>query len=79
MIKLAAPVGPLNPLPGEVYKVDTTILDNNAGDHTPWRRVVVIEVPAATTGRITVVTRTSDINKHGIPSPADTALDLNKP
>jgi hypothetical protein len=75
-----APLGPLNPLPGEVYKVDTTILDDNEDDHADWRRAVIIDVPALLTGRITVVTRTSNTkHKPGILSSKNTSLDFNKP
>lgn len=80
MIVFGVPLGPLNPLPGEVYKIDTTILDDNEGDHANWRRAVIIDVPASITGRITVVTRTSNPKrKPGVPSSKNTTLDFSKP
>lgn len=80
MIRFGEPLGPLKLVVGDVWKVDPTILERNSFDHADWRRAVIIDLPAELTGRLTVVTRTSDTNrKPGIFSPVDRSVDLPKP
>jgi hypothetical protein len=74
------PLGPLKLLPGDIWKVDPTILEDNTGEHAEWRRAVILYLPKDLTGRLTVITRTSDVNRRpGIFSPEDKSIDLSKP
>ena len=59
-----------------VYWVDTTILP--PGDPEAERPAVVVSVPAATTGTVQVVTRSST-DPFGVPHPRNPELGLNKP
>ena len=69
---------PYLPAAGEVYWVDSAII--HPRDKKSDRPVLVVEVPATTSGRITIVTRTTNEERTpGLPSPADTDLGLNKP
>lgn len=69
---------PYLPNPGDVYWVDTSILDNH--DPKPKRPALVARVPHSLTGRIILVTRTTDLTRTpGVPSPPDRSLQLNKP
>ncbi len=67
---------PYLPDVGELYWVDTTILD--AYDKKPRRPALVLVVPVELTGRITLATRTTDLNKSGVRHDADPALGLTK-
>lgn len=58
-----------------VYWVDTTLLP--PGDPEAQRPVVVMAVPATTTGTIRVATRSST-ERWGIPHPRSEELGLNK-
>jgi hypothetical protein len=65
------------PIFGEVYKVhgDIQIPIDKKWD----RRAVVVGVPLDLYGRIRIVTRTSNIECSGVPSPEDLALDFDRP
>jgi hypothetical protein len=65
---------PYLPDVGELYWVDTTILD--AYDKKPRRPALVLVVPAELTGRITLATRTSDTARSGVRHDPDPALGL---
>jgi len=69
---------PYLPDPGDVYWVDTSILDNH--DPKSKRPALVVRVHHSLTGRIIVVTRTTNLTRTpGVPSPSDRSLQLNKP
>jgi hypothetical protein len=69
---------PYLPSVGEVYWVDSSIISPN--DKKPDRPVLVVAVPTTLSGRITMVTRTTNRERTpGCPSPADPDLGLNKP
>lgn len=69
---------PYLPSVGEVYWVDSAII--HPKDKKSDRPVLVVEVPASISGRITIVTRTTNEERTpGLPSPADTELGLNRP
>lgn len=68
---------PYLPEVGDVYWVATEILD--AYDIEPRRPAVVVQVPESLNGRITVVTRTTQPGKPGVPHDPDPDLDLQKP
>jgi hypothetical protein len=69
---------PYLPSAGEVYWVDSTII--HPKDKKNDRPVLVVEVPATLSGRITIVTRTSNEKRSpGFPSPINPTLGLNKP
>ena len=63
------------PNAGEVYWVDTELLDDR--DPKPNRPVLVVSVPQ--NDYITVVTRTTDLAQSGAFSAASPDLRLNKP
>lgn len=66
------------PVPGEVYWVDTEILEGD--DKKSRRPVLVVEVPSSPFGRITVVTRTSSVDRSpGVASAADPSLRFSTP
>lgn len=69
--------GPYAPEVGELYWIDTTILD--AYDKRPRRPGLVVEVPADPNGRLTIVTRTTNIDRPGVYHDADPGLGLNRP
>lgn len=69
---------PYLPDVGEIYWVDSAII--HPKDKKPDRPVLVVEVPATLSGRITIVTRTTNEERTpGVPSPPDPDLGLNKP
>ena len=69
---------PCLPDPGDVYWVDTSILDNH--DPKSKRPALVARVPHSLTGRIILVTRTTDLTRTpGVLSPPDRNIQLNKP
>jgi hypothetical protein len=69
---------PYLPAVGEVYWVDSTII--HPRDKKNDRPVLVVDVPSTLTGRITMVTRTTNEDRTpGVPSPAVSELGLNKP
>lgn len=68
---------PSLPNAGDVYWVDTELLDDR--DPKPNRPVLVVSVPLSESDRITVVTRTTDLAQPGAFSPASPDLRLNKP
>lgn len=69
---------PYLPSVGEVYWVYSTII--HPKDKKNDRPVLVVEVPVTLSGRITIVTRTSNEERTpGFPSPIDATLGLNKP
>ncbi len=68
---------PYLPDVGEVYWVDSAIVQ--PADKKSDRPALVVAVPASPLGRITIVTRTSNIKRQpGVASPRDDALGLNK-
>ena len=67
---------PSLPNAGDVYWVDTIVLDGR--DPKLDRPVLVVGVPQES-DYITVVTRTTDLAQPGAYSAADPNLDLNKP
>ncbi len=68
---------PYLPEVGEVYWVDSVIVQ--PVDKKSDRPALVVAVPASPLGRITVVTRTSNVKRQpGVASPRDDALGLNK-
>ena len=66
---------PSLPNAGDVYWVDTIVLDGR--DPKPNRPVLVVSIPQ--NDYITVVTRTTDLAQSGAFSPASPDLRLNKP
>ena len=68
---------PFLPNAGEVYWVNTIVLDGR--DPKPDRPVLVLSVPPSTPEKIVVVTRTTDLTQPGAYSDADLNFDLNKP
>jgi hypothetical protein len=63
------------PTVGEVYKVrgDVQIPSDKKWD----RRAVVVGVPADVDGRVRIVTRTSDLQRSGVPSMKDFTLGFD--
>lgn len=68
---------PYLPDPGDLYWIDTDILEGR--DKKPRRPGVVVTVPATLYGRITVVTRTTKENVSGVRHPAEPPLGLHEP
>lgn len=68
---------PYLPAVGDVYWVETAILD--AYDVEPRRPAVVVQVPETLDGRITVVTRTTKPGIPGVAHDPDPDLGLRKP
>lgn len=63
------------PTVGEVYKVrgDVQIPSDKKWD----RRAVVVGVPRDVDGRVRIVTRTSDVQRNGVPSANDPTLGFD--
>jgi hypothetical protein len=68
---------PYIPKVGELYLVAKEIL--GVVDIHPKRPAVVIEVPADLNGRIHVVTRTTDMERPGVPHAAVASDQLDQP
>jgi hypothetical protein len=66
---------PFLPLIGEVYRIRTIICQ--PPDRHDTRPVVVVASPTGLTGRITMVTRTSDTKAPGVPHARSKPLDLS--
>jgi hypothetical protein len=60
---------------GEVFKVAGNI--QNPRDKKPTRRALVVGVPGDLDGRVRLVTRTSDVDRNGVPSPKDLAMGFD--
>lgn len=77
MIRLPGSPPPVQlPRSGEVYKVAGHIQD--PCDKKPNRRALVVWVPGDLNGRVRLVTRTSDTDRKGVPSPTDPAMGFDR-
>ncbi len=78
MIYVGRPQDPvLLPTVGSVFWVAGHI--HNPRDTKPGRYAVVVSVPNTVNGRITIVTRTTQLDRPGVKSPKGTALGFSKP
>jgi hypothetical protein len=76
MIKLPGGQPVVLPARGQVFKVLGAIQD--PVDKKYNRRAVVVRVPRDVNGRITIITRTTNLKKRGVRSPIDVSKDLDE-